>query len=92
MATAYYYLGDADRAIAELNTSLHYRPNHAQTLLNLGLIKWQAKMDIEGAVAAWQRLLDTNPNYEQAPQVKQMIAQARQHSNMKPGTKAKKPI
>ncbi len=92
MATAYYYLGDADRAIAELNTSLQYRPNHPQTLLNLGLIKWQAKMDIEGAVATWQKLLDTNPNFEQAAQVKQMIAQARQHANIKPGTKAKKPI
>lgn len=92
MATAYYYLGDADRALAELNTSLQYRPNHPQTLLNLGLIKWQAKMDINGAVAAWQKLLDTNPNYEQAAQVKQMIAQAQQHSGIKPGTKAKKPI
>lgn len=92
MATAYYYLGDADRAIAELTASLQYRPNHPQTLLNLGLIKWQAKMDIEGAVAAWQKLLDTNPNFEQADQVKKMIAQARQHSNIKPGTKARKPI
>ncbi len=92
MATAYYYLGDADRAIAELTASLQYRPNHPQTLLNLGLIKWQAKMDIEGAVASWQKLLDTNPNFEQADQVKKMIAQARQHSNIKPGTKAKKPI
>jgi cytochrome c-type biogenesis protein CcmH/NrfG len=92
MGTAYYYLGDADRAIAELNTSLGYSPEHAQTLLNLGLIKWQAKMDINGAVAAWQKLLDTNPNFPQADQVKQMIAQAKQHSGMKPGTKAKKPI
>lgn len=92
MATAYYYLGDADRALAELNTSLQYRPNHPQTLLNIGLIKWQAKMDIQGAVAAWQKLLDTNPNFEQADQVKQMIAQAQRHSNIKPGTKAKKPI
>lgn len=92
MATAYYYMGNADRAIAELNTSLQYRPNHPQTLLNLGLIKWQAKMDIEGAVAAWQKLLDTNPNFEQAAQVREMIAQARQHSGIKPGTKAKKPI
>jgi len=92
MATAYYYMGEADRAIAELNTALQYRPDHPQTLLNLGLIKWQAHMDIDGAVAAWQRLLDTNPKFEQAAQVKQMIAQARQHAGMKPGTKAKKPI
>ncbi len=92
MATAYYYLGDADRAIAELNTSLQYRPNHPQTLLNIGLIKWQAKMDVQGAIAAWQKLLDTNPNFEKADEVKKMIAQARQHANIKPGTKAKKPI
>ncbi len=92
MATAYFSLGDADRAIAELNTSLQYRPNHPQTLLNLGLIKWRAKMDIDGAIAAWQKLLDTNPNFEQAAEVKQMIAEARKHSSIKPGTKAKKPI
>ncbi len=92
MATAFYYLGDADRAITELNTSLQYNPNHAQTLLNLGLIKWQAKMDINGAVAAWQKLIDTNPNFEGAEKVKQMIAQAKQHANIKAGAKAKKPI
>lgn len=92
MGTAFYYMGDADRALTELNTSLTYSPNHAQTLLNLGLIKWQSKMDIQGAVAVWQKLLDTNPNFEQAAQVKQMIAQAQQHANIKPGTKAKKPL
>jgi len=92
MATAYYYLGDADRALRELNESLKSEPNHAQTLLNLGLIKWQSKMDVEGAVQAWQKLLDTNPSFEQADQVKQMIAQAKQHAGIKPGTKSQKPI
>ena len=90
MGTALYYLGDADRALAEINESLRYQPTHAQSLLNLGLIKWQSKMDINGAVAAWQKLLDTNPNFEQAEQVRQMIAQAKQHANIKPGTKTDK--
>lgn len=92
MATAYYYLGDADRAIAEINTALQYDPKHAQSLLNLGVIKWQGKMDVDGAVAAWQKLLDTNPGFEQADQVKKMIAEARQHANIKPGTKPTKPM
>ncbi len=92
LGTAYFYMGDPDRAIAELNTSLQYDPKHAQTLLNLGLIKWQAHMDVNGAVTAWQHLLDTNPNFEQAEQVKKMIAQAKRHSGMKPGTKTDKPM
>jgi len=92
MATAYYYMGDADRALGELNTALTYDPKHSQTLLNIGLIKWQAKMDINGAVAAWQKLLDTNPSFEQADQVRQMITQAKQHAGIKPGTKAQKPL
>jgi cytochrome c-type biogenesis protein CcmH/NrfG len=90
LGTAYYYLGDADRALTEISQSLKDQPNHAQSLLNLGLIKWQSKMDINGAVVAWQKLLDTNPNYEQAPMIKQMIAQAKQHANIKPGTKTHK--
>lgn len=92
LATAYFYLGDTDRAISEINTSLQYDPNHPQSLLNLGMIKWQGKMDVSGAVAAWQRLLDTNPNFEQAEQVRQMIAQAMKHANIKPGSTSQKPI
>lgn len=92
MATAMFFLGDADRALAELNTSLQYQPNHPQSLLNLGLIKWESRMDTDGAIAAWQKLLDTNPNFEQAGQVREMIARARQHAGIKPGTKSGKPI
>ena len=89
MATAYWYMGNADTAIAEFNKSLTYEPNKANTLFNLGLVKWQGKMDINGAVADWEKLLATNPNYEAKDKVEEMIAQAKKHSGVKPGTAAK---
>jgi len=46
-------------------------------------------MDISKAVATWQKLLDTNPNYEGKDQVEDLIAQAQKHSGVKPGTTAK---
>ena len=62
MATAYWYTGNADTSIAELQKSLSYEPNKANTLFNLGIVEWQGKMDIDKAVATWQKLLNTNPN------------------------------
>jgi tetratricopeptide (TPR) repeat protein len=89
MATAYWYTGNADAAIAEFKKSLSYEPNQANTLFNLGIVEWQGKMDIDKAVAAWQKLLDTNPNYEHKDKVLELMAQAKKHSGVKPGTPAK---
>jgi len=80
MGTAYWYTGNADRALVELEASLKYRPGHPQTLLNLGWIKWQGKADPKGAVEAWQKLLKTNPDYSQKEQVEQYIAKAKEHA------------
>jgi cytochrome c-type biogenesis protein CcmH/NrfG len=89
MATAYWYTGNADTAIAEFQKSLSYEPNKANTLFNLGIVEWQGKMDIDKAVATWQKLLDTNPNYEGKDKVVELMAQAKKHSGVKPGTPAK---
>jgi cytochrome c-type biogenesis protein CcmH/NrfG len=89
MATAYWYTGNADTAIAEFQKSLSYEPNKANTLFNLGVVEWQGKMDIEKATAIWQKLLDTNPNYEGKDKVLELMAQAKKHSGVKPGTPAK---
>ena len=89
MATAYWYMGNADTAIAEFNKSLSYEPNKPNTLFNLGLVKWQGKMDINGAVADWEKLLATNPNYEGKDKVEQMIDESKKHTGVKPGTPAK---
>ena len=90
MATAEWYMGNADGAIAEFDKALTYEPNKPNTLFNRGLVKWQGKMDINGAVADWEKLLKTNPNYEGKDKVEQMIAEAKKHTGVKqPGTPAK---
>jgi len=89
MATAYWYTGNADTAIAEFQKSLSYEPNKPNTLFNLGIVEWQGKMDIDKATATWQKLLDTNPNYEGRDKVLELMAQVKKHSGVKPGTPAK---
>jgi cytochrome c-type biogenesis protein CcmH/NrfG len=80
MGTAYWYTGNADKALAAMETSLKYRPGHPQTLFNLGWVRWQGKQDPKGAIAAWQQLLKANPNYPQKQQVEQYIAKAKEHA------------
>jgi tetratricopeptide (TPR) repeat protein len=89
LATAYWYMGNADGAIAEFDRALGYEPNKANTLFNLGIVKWKGKMDIKGAVDAWQKLLTAHPDYESKDRVLQLIAEAQKHSGVKPGTPAK---
>lgn len=78
LGTAYWYTGNADTAIAEFNKSLTYDSKKADTLFNLGIVKWQGKKDGPGAVAAWKKLLDTNPAYPNKDAVLQLMAQAQQ--------------
>lgn len=80
MGTAYWYNGNADKAIEAMQTSLKYRPGHPQTLFNLGWVRWQGKADPKGAVEAWQQLLKANPDYPQKEQVEQYIAKAKEHA------------
>ena len=61
MASCLYYTGDVDGALAQLDKSLTYDPKHAGTLMNIGIIKWRAKNDVNGAISAWQTLLKLNP-------------------------------
>jgi len=58
-------------------------------LFNLGIVQWQGKMDVDGALSAWQKLLDTNPNYENKAKLLDLMAQVKKHSGIKPGTQAK---
>jgi cytochrome c-type biogenesis protein CcmH/NrfG len=81
MGTAYWYTGDAEKALAAMETSLKYRPGHPQTLFNLGWVRWQGKQDPRGAIQAWQDLLKANPDYPQRQQVEQYIAKAKEHAS-----------
>ncbi len=61
LATSLYRNGDVDGAIAQLNQALRYDPKDANSLFNLGMIRLQGKGDARGALAAWQKLLQSNP-------------------------------
>ena len=81
MGTAYWYTGNAEKALAAMEASLKYRPGHPQTLFNLGWVRWQGKADPKGAIEAWQQLLKENPDYPQKQQVEQYIAKAKEHAS-----------
>ena len=77
MATAIWFTGNADQAITEFQKVLAQDPNKANALFNLGIVKWRGKNDAAGAIALWQKLLATNPNFEQRAQVEDLIRQAK---------------
>ena len=84
MATAYWYMGNADSAIAEFNKALTYAPNNPNTLFNLGLVKWKGKNGPgAGAIADWEKLLAANPNYKERDKVEQMMAEVKKQASAK---------
>jgi len=91
LSFVYYSLGNVNRAIATLNRALKIAPQSSRLLFNLGMFQWHGKSDPKAAIAAWQDFLKANPNDPKRAQVEQMIAQAKQHLNIPPGTKTEKP-
>jgi len=83
--TCLWYQGDADAAIAQYRKALSYDPNYAGALFNLGMVMWQGKNDPRSAVAAWEKLLQTNPNYPEKDRVTELIAKAKEHASGKVG-------
>jgi cytochrome c-type biogenesis protein CcmH/NrfG len=80
LGTSLWYTGDADQAIASFEQALKYRPDSPETLFNLGVVRWQGKMDPQGATQAWEDLLDRNPSYPQRRQIEEYIARAKEHA------------
>ena len=80
MASCLYYNGDVDGALAQLQQALKDNPKDANSLFNLGMVRWKGKNDSTGALLAWDELLKSNPNLEAAKksQVQKLIAEAKQ--------------
>jgi cytochrome c-type biogenesis protein CcmH/NrfG len=91
LAFTYYSLGDTDKAIATLNSAIKANPKNSKLYFNLGMFEWHGKTDPKAAIAAWEMCLKVNPNDPKRDQLKKMIAQAKQHLNIAPGTKTDKP-
>ncbi|MBI2839194.1 MAG: tetratricopeptide repeat protein [Acidobacteria bacterium] len=78
LGTALWYSGKPDQAIAQFEKSLALNPTHPQTLFNMGIVKLHGKSDAKGALEAWEKLIQTNPNYPQAAELKSQIAALKQ--------------
>lgn len=91
LAFIYVKQGDLDKGIATLNRALTIDPKNPKILYNLGFFEWKGKMDPQAAIATWQTLLKVDPKNPKRAQVEQMIAQAKKHISIAPGTKTEKP-
>jgi cytochrome c-type biogenesis protein CcmH/NrfG len=91
LGTAFLYLNNPDRAIQEFQAALKDNPKHGPAMFNLGMAQWRGKGDAPAALATWEKLLKTVPDFPDRANVEQMIAQAKKHLNLKPGQKSEKP-
>lgn len=82
LGTALWYAGRPDEALQQYDRSLKVTPTHAQTLYNVGIVRADGKHDYPGAVAAWEKLLDTTPDYQNASDVRELLANARLKSTV----------
>src|SRR6266850_5735116 len=62
LGVCYYYVNQPDKALEQFDRSLKLDPTHPKTLLNLGIVKAFGKQDLEGAMQAWQKVLEIAPD------------------------------
>jgi cytochrome c-type biogenesis protein CcmH/NrfG len=91
LAFVYVKLGDLDKGIAALKQALTIDPKNPNILYNLAFFEWKGKMDPQAAISTWQTLLKVDPKNPKRAQVEQMMAQAKKHLTIAPGTKTEKP-
>ena len=77
LGTALWYAGRPEDALAQYARSLSISPTHAQTLFNVGIVRADGTHDYPGAVAAWEKLLESSPTYPNAAAVRELLAEAR---------------
>jgi tetratricopeptide (TPR) repeat protein len=73
LGIAYYYMNQADRALAQFDRSLAIEPNHVKTLLNIGIVRAFGKQDLVGAAKAWQRVIEVAPGSPEAGMARQAL-------------------
>lgn len=76
MGTAYWYMGNADAALAAYDQVLTSEPTNPNALFNRGIVQWKGRNDAVAAMADWKKLLAANPTYAGRGQVEQMMAEA----------------
>jgi tetratricopeptide (TPR) repeat protein len=73
MATMYSQLKRPEEAVRELDMVIEKDPRHALARINKGIILKRDLQDYKGAIAAWQGLLDIQPDHPQADKIREFI-------------------
>ena len=73
LGVSYYYTNQPDRALAQFDHSLRIDPNHAKTLLNVGIVRAFGKQDLDGATEVWQRVVQLAPDSPEGQAAKRAI-------------------
>jgi len=66
LAVCYHYIGDADKALRQIDQSLAIDPKHGKTLLNQGIIRAFGKQDLDGALESWEKVVKFAPQSPEA--------------------------
>jgi cellulose synthase operon protein C len=87
LGISYYYMNQPDRALEQFKQSLAIDPRHAKTLLNVGIVLAYGKEDLEGAVKAWQQVVDLGADTPEAKVARQALDAVRgAHPNVGSGS------
>lgn len=73
-ATVYYLLGNFDSSVSDIYETLRREPRHFGAISGLGLI-FQRKGDLEGALAAFEQVLEISPQSINARRNAELIKQ-----------------
>lgn len=87
LGVSYHYLNQPDRALAQFDQSLRIDPKHAKTMLNQGIVRAYGKQDLAGAVASWEKLIETAPGSQEADVARRAL-QAMKSAHPEAGTKS----
>ena len=75
LGVCFYFVGFPERAIEQFLLSLEIAPNDPQTLLNLGIVRAFGLQDLDGAVVAWERVIEVDPGGSQARAAREALSQ-----------------
>jgi Tfp pilus assembly protein PilF len=85
LGICYYYTNQPDRALEQFDRSLQIDPRHSKTLLNIGIVRAFGKQDLDGALQAWQRVVEIAPDSAEGQAARRALDSMR---SAHPGTTA----
>ena len=65
LGVSYYYTGQIARSIETFEKSLTVDPTHQRALLSLGIVKAFGLQDLDGAMVAWEQVIEIEPDSEE---------------------------